>query len=1120
MFSIFLKRTFGRLALFPISLALALLVLGAAMTKAQSLTSGDIAGTIQDSSGAVVPGASIKATNIGTGAVKEVISGPAGDYRISLLQPGEYKVEVSASNFQTSQINLTLSVGQVAAHNFKLSVAQGSQTVEVVGSTVPLLQTDTSDMSTTISQEQVQNLPNPGGDVTYLVNVTQGVVMNTQGGYGNSEAFGLPATSNNFTINGAEDNDPFLNLNNSGPSNLLLGSNDIDQINVVANAYGAQYGSLGGVQENMLTRSGTNKFHGNATYYWTNSDLNANQWFNDLTGTREAYANANQGGAALGGPIVKDKTFFFVNYETLRFLTSVPSQVIIPNAAYQSAVLANLTNNGQAAQIPFYQTLFNTYNNAPGAGAATPYNGTTYANAFEGLAKSALTEWLLTARVDQKLGPNDNMFAHFKYDIGTQPTWVDPINSDFDAISNQPDYEGQLQETHTFSPNLVNQFVFSTIWYSTIFTNSNAAAASSLIPYTLGFADGSFTTLGGELYEFPQGRDVTQYQFNDDVSWTKGKQTWKFGVTFKRDDTTDFDPQIYSQFPLATDYGPETAPPSVTATTPGAVPTLAISSGDYFGNGQILNATQAFPQRLSAPIAQYNLGFYAQDQWQFTPNFQLTAGIRVEHNSNPVCQLNCFGRFNSAYNNVVAGLSTPYNSVITSGLHETFNGLQAVGVDPRIGFTYSPSNHSNTVIRGGFGLFTDIFPATVADYLLNNPPFSATFTTGGYSAPNVPGSVNSALVSSNAAFQPAYAAGGSYATISATDPGFTQPNIYNVDPNINYPTYAEYSLQVQQQVGKYTSFQIGYVGNHGYHEPWVNNGVNVYGFGGAPATAALPAFAEVSEIKSAANSNYNGLVASVKHQSKYVTLQFNYTYSHALDEISNGGFLPFGYDSVGNANPTTIDPFNLSLQNYGNADYDVRHSLNGNYLVTLPYWGGPRVLTDNWTLGGTLFWHGGFPFSVIDGDVTASLEPNYGGVVLAQVTDPSVPHSCNINKSSPTTSCFGSTSTANSPYFADPTGFGGQSRNQFRGPGYFNTDFTLMKGLKIPGLESGKFEAGVEAYNILNHPNFLNPDTNFSDGPGFGVITATASAPTSVYGSGLGGNSSARILQLKADFRF
>ncbi len=174
------------------------------------------------------------------------------------------------------------------------------------------------------------------------------------------------------------------------------------------------------------------------------------------------------------------------------------------------------------------------------------------------------------------------------------------------------------------------------------------------------------------------------------------------------------------------------------------------------------------------------------------------------------------------------------------------------------------------------------------------------------------------------------------------------------------PTWST-ACKFNRRSASHTSFQIGYVGNHGYHEPFVNNGVNVYGFGGAPANPALPAFAEVTEIQSPAISNYNGLLASIKNQSKYLTLEFNYTWSHALDEISNGGFLPFGFDSAGNASPTTIYPFNLKLQNYGNADYDIRNSLNGDYLINVPYFGGPHLLTDNWILRWHRFLARGFP---------------------------------------------------------------------------------------------------------------------------------------------------------------
>ena len=906
----------------------AALVLVPEALQAQTTISGDIAGTVTDPSGAVVPGATVTATDTATGAVKVVTTGDAGDYRVSLLQPGAYTLSVAEAGFTTTQLNVTVQVGQITNGNVKLSMAQASQMVEVESSTVPLLQTEDSDLATTITMQQVQNLPNSGGDITYPVQTSQGVVMNTQGGNGSSSAFGLPATSNNFTLNGAEQNDPFLNLNNSGPSNLLLGLNDVDEVSVVANAYGAQYGSLGGIQENIISRAGGNRFHGNATYYWTNSDMNANDWFNDHSAAPQPFSNANQWGASIGGPIIKNKTFFFINDEGLRFVTAPADFVLIPSASYESAVLANLATTNPA-EIPFYQKIFSLYNSAPGASRATPYAGTTYTNSFEANPKNFLPENLVTARVDHKLGANDNMFIHFKWDHGVQPTYVDPINSAFNAESDQPGYEGQLEETHTFSPNIVNQFIFATSWYGALFVSSNPSLLASTFPYSLNFGDGSFYALDFDGSAWPEGRKVTQYQFNDDVSWTKGKHTAKFGFTFKRNNVTDADLGI-NTIANGIELGPASNGP--------------LAAQDSFAAGYLYEATQTFPQRLSEPIALYNMGFYAQDQWKLLPNFQITAGVRVEHNSNAVCQTNCFGRFGDSYSNVTAGLDTPYNSVIVSGLRQAFNGLQGYTVDPRLGFTWSPKDHANTVVRGGFGIFTDIFPATFADDLLTNPPLSPEFTVvNGLADPSQPGSYANLLSGTNHSFTTGFAAGGTYNSILAANPNFTAPSVFNPDKNIHYPTYEEYSLQIQQQIGRSTTFQIGYVGNHGYHEPVVNNGANTYGFGGAPAAPALPAFATVTEIQSAASSNYNGLLLSVKNQSKYVTLNFNYTYSHALDEISNGGFLAFGINSLGEESPgNAIDPFNLALQNYGNADYDLRHSLNGNYLITVPYFGGPR----------------------------------------------------------------------------------------------------------------------------------------------------------------------------------
>jgi hypothetical protein len=1167
------RRFCSLLLIFGIGMPLLLTVPQQAM--AQSLISGDIAGTITDSSGAAIPGATVTVTNTGTGLVKTVTTGSAGDYKVGLLQPGPYKVNVAAPNFQTTEESTSVAVGQTATVSVALNVAKGSTTVQVLGTTVPLLQTENSDISTTITQEQVQNLPNPGGDITFYINLTAGAVMNTQMHYGNSSAFGLPATSNNFTVNGAEDNDPFLNLNNSGPSNLLLGSNDVGEVNIVANAYSSQYGALGGVQENITTRSGTNQFHGDAVYYWANSDLEANDWFNDNTGAPKPYANANQWGLAGGGPIVKDKTFFFANYEGLRFVTSPVDATFLPSATYQMnpagtygtqtvsgksalvitnpSVLGNDGNcdndssflyyNGNGSECNFYKKMFALYNGAPRAASATGFGSTGsgncsptatlakqpsgcqdlnsgtdtvftdfpasqfYSNYLQEGPKNHLAEVLATGRLDQKFGPNDSGFIHFKYDHGVQPTYVDPINTVFNAQSDQPDYEGQMEETHTFTPNLVNQFILSGTWYSALFLSDNTANALAAFPYELEFVDGSFSNLANSELAWPEGRDVTQYQINDDVSWTHGKHTVSAGMLFKRDDVTDADLGVLTNFPLGAEYGASEG---------------AFGANDLYSAGLMLEGVENFPQHLKVPIRTYNLGFYGQDQWKLSPNLEMTAGVRVEHSSNPVCVINCFAYLNGSYNQVTDTADTAYNSVLVSGKRNAFTNLQKITIDPRVGFTYSVPAHSHTVIRGGFGLFTDVFPATIADSLLNNAPLNPEFVNlFSKDDPSQSGNFLTALSATNAAFVSGYASGGSATSITAANSNFTVPNLFNPDANIHYPTYEEWSLQWEQQLGNHTSFTVGYVGNHGYHEPVEDNGVNMFGIPGAPAAPRLPEFAEVTEVQSVASSNYNGLLTGVKHESKYITAIINYSWSHALDEISNGGILPFGFNAI---NP--VNPFNLAQYNYGNADYDIRQNMNGNYLIHVPYWGGPKLLTDNWQVGGTVFWHSGFPFSVTDAAQAGGLESNndFGPIYADIVGNPS--HSC--GKSATTTSCLGpvigSTNAAgqNISNFAAITGFGDpglQTRNQFRGPHYFNTDLSVLKGFKIPGMESGMLQLGAQAYNVLNHTNFAQPTFDASN-PAFGLIQSDVSTPTSVFGAFLGADADPRILQLKGKFIF
>ncbi len=289
---------------------------------AQSLVTGDITGTVTDPSGAVVPNAAVTLKSNATGATRTATSNSNGAYRFALLQPGTYTVSATAPGFSKAQATTNVAVGQATIADMKMAVGTSSQTVEVT-SAAPLVQADNADLSTNFNQAMIANQPNGGNDLTYVAQTAPGATMNTGMGYGNFSSFGLPATSNLFTVNGENDMDPYLNLNNSGATNLTLGKNDVQEATVVNNAYSGQYGQQAGAQVSYVTKSGTNQYHGNAEYWWTGRAMDANDWFNNLNSTPRPFANNNEWAASIGGPIKKDKLFFFVDTEGIRYI--VPS---------------------------------------------------------------------------------------------------------------------------------------------------------------------------------------------------------------------------------------------------------------------------------------------------------------------------------------------------------------------------------------------------------------------------------------------------------------------------------------------------------------------------------------------------------------------------------------------------------------------------------------------------------------------------------------------------------------------------------------------------------------------------------------------------------------------------
>jgi hypothetical protein len=1093
---------------------------------AQSLVSGDVTGIVTDPSGAIIPNVTVTLKNNGTGQTQTSTTNASGVYRFSLVAPGAYTVTVNAPGFQNAERTVNVAVGQATTNNVQLAVAGSSQTVEVTAEG-GVIQTQNGNISTTFTQEQVALVPNPGNDLSYIVQSAPGAVMNTQAGFGNSSTYGLPATSNLFTVNGMNENDPFLNLNNSGATNLLLGLNDVQEATVVNNGYSAQYGGLAGANVNYVTKSGTNNFHGNANYFWNGRVMNANNWFNNhsVPQVPRAFDNANQWSTSLGGPIIRDKTFFFVDYEGLRVVLPTNLQVNVPSPQFQAATLANITAT-QPAQLPFYQHMFSLWNTAPGVTGSGPLPagdlgcgtftvlgaGVPCALQFRSTAGNFTHEWLLSARVDQNFGSNDRAYIHFRTDHGVQATYTDPINKIFNAQSNQPQYEGQINETHSFGGNAVNQFILSGSWYSAIFKPANLTAATTLMPYRLRFSGRAFYDLGFDLNIWPQGRNVTQYQIIDDLQKTYGNHNLKVGVNFRRNDITDFSPGFFTTGEMFQE-------------------TLT----DFFnGQGGATGGSfiQAFTQRATQPVALYGLGLYAQDEWALRPSFRLTLGLRAEHDSNPVCQTNCFARLNSNFQGISHDVNQPYKQAIRTGLHQTLPSYTAIAWEPRLGFAWTPrGTGTNTVVRGGIGIFHDFFPATVADNFLNNPPLYNQFFVGpGALAPGIPGNLLSQAASTNQAFVTGFNSGGTLASIQAANPFFFPPAISSSARQIHSPQYQEWNLELQQGFGQKTALSINYVGNHGIYGALLNGGLNSFcdatcltslgatssRFSELPTASTDPRFGTVTEVSSSNVSNYNGVTVSLSRRFSSLQFQANYTYSHALDLISNGGFLQFNFlTNESLLNPQ--DPFNVRRFNYGNADYDVRHYASLNYVWTTPKLTGWHGMLASWTVAGTLFTRSGYPVTVVDGNATGVLSgfnygTNGGSNVFANdfARGPVV-----CTRQALYTPCLDSTTQ----FTPAVNGFGNQRRNQVWGPHFFDTDLTVMKNFHLPISESSNLGIGVQFFNILNHPNFDQPVADISN-PNFGSIINTVSVPTSIVGSFLGGDASPRLIQIKGTLTF
>jgi hypothetical protein len=1098
------KRTMNA-AIARMSVAL-WLVAGALSLHAQSTISGYATGVVTDTSGAVIKGATVILQSTATSSSQNTATNTEGAYRFEFVPPGDYNLTVKVDGFNTWHTSITVTVGQSSTTNAQLTVGSSASTVEVSAES-SAISTEDGNISTNFNETQIRLVPNPGQDLTYVAQAAPGAVMNTQHGGGNFSVFGLPGYSNMFTINGMDYLSTYGNNNKSGATNNSLGTNEMQSVTVVNNGYSGNYGRLVGSNVNYVSKSGANQFHGNAVYDWNGSTLNANDYFNNLHATPRPFDNVNQWAASAGGAIWKDHTFFFVNNEGLRIVIPTTNAVNIPSPQFEAATLANLAILSPGS-VPFYNKTFAIYNGAAGASHAQNILadggcgsaafeaaiGGPCALQFQSTPSNFSGEWLLSWRIDQIISAKDQTFLRIQTDHGIQASSTSPFNPIFNNYSPQPEWQGQWNETHTFSTRAVNQLVAAFQWSNILSGPTDIPGMLDTFPTQLTFSGGSLTSLGNSLAAL-SGRAITQYQIVDDFSINLGKHTIKIGEDFLRDDLS-----VHT-------YGSNTAG-------------VLTTSLENFYAGQATTFNKSFPDTLNSRFNAYNVGIYLEDDWRITPSLKLTAAIRLDRDANISSQANRFARLADPFEFTQHDATSPYNQAIETGINQAFYDTTAFSFQPRLGFAWSPFGSTSTVIRGGIGNFADTFPQSVLGNFAFNPPNVNTFTVKtGFISPDVAGNVFDSAASSQATFANGFAQGWTLAEIQAANPAFVSPAYFGAQRFTTVPTYQEWNLELEHSFGSTTTVSANYVGNHGIHEAFRNPNLNAYdpvAFAGLPGAAIDPRFSTVTELQTVATSNYNGVVVSAQHKFGHgVQAAVNYTHSHALDDVSDNGFsaASSGTDASIVFPQTPLNPH----ANYGNSDYDVRHSLNASYVWTpaIGSWigHGTSKIFNGWSFAGTFFVRSGLPFTVVDTATTATLGKfNYGGTVFADDLGGAQPR-C----SDPTSSCLVASDFSAA---GSLSAFGNQRRNQFRGPGFFNADLSILKSTRVRLYGEGQeLVVGASFFNILNHPNFDQPTADVANAQ-FGNITKTVSTPTGILGAGLGGDSSPRQVQLTAKFIF
>src|SRR6202165_4133102 len=1147
-----------------------ILAVVASLSPPQALGQGEttsaIVGQVRDTSNAVVPGATVTIANPETGLRRSAKTDEAGRFNFPNKTAGTSSVKGEASGFEPRQNNNVVSaLGQKQTVDFTLGVARSRETVEV-SSEAPIINPENANTSTTLSAPALENLPNPGGDLTYPLQFAPGALINTAGssndfvggsnGYGNVEFNGLPALSNGYIVDGLETNDPLTNLNSGLSTNLVLGLNSISEVTVNTLSYAVDQGRYGASQVNYVTKSGSNQFHGNLYELWNGSKFNAADFFTNATsGNHKPRSTVNHFGGSLGGPIIHDKLFFFFDSEWVRIALPIVTATTVPTPALQNYVLQQLPLGGTDSvtgsvyqpspqSVPFYQKMFSLYGNTKGTpltvlgcpfdvGGVAPAiadDGNGCANRQSISHSSADHEQVQTVRIDYNINERNTTWFRFQTDTGVQAAYTDPITALFNSLSPHPLYSRAAGYTHVFSQNLVNYFNPAFSWYESLFGPADFQKTLAAFPIVLqgSGAIAPFTRVGGLDNTWVQGRRASRFFINDNLAWSLGAHELRFGTNTRILRLNDYD------------FGQGMGP---------VVPYPTLPQYIY---GVASTATKIFPTSANEPFNFLNLDLYAQDTWKVTKKLTWTFGIRDTFNSNPLNPHGQIARLRGSFDSISHDANQPLNVAIQTGLGNVFSSTPLAILQPRTAIAWQ--FESKSVLRAGFGVFSDILPGSIADVVSVNPPYVKTFqggllgTVGGTAiAPGVPNSAVDATVAANQAFRSGFTQGQLSCASAKANPATCLPPAAITavpDGKLHAPYFMEWSLGLEHQLGTTGSLHAQYVGTRAVNQPYLTQ-VNGYQsvcsgcFAPFPyAQSPDPRFGAVTQFSTGANSHYDGLqMTAMKRFGNGLMGQLNYTWSRCMDTVSNGGFLQFSAGGILSPLPGDL------ARDYGPCDYDIRQNLNAQYLYQLPLKFKNRSLAyalDDWQVSGTFFWHSGIPFSVLSTPYSASGSgivngsgpqfasaipgvPLYEHQPIPGVTQPRTVQWLNpnafVSAVDPSTgACYG----GDSPKTCQ---FGNLGRNALRGPDFAWSDFYLTKWFAFT--ERVKLRFDTQFFNVFNHPNFGLPSMVLAGIPGkpstqtgFGALTYTTSPPTGLLGVGLGGDSTPRMIAFQMRLEF